>query len=89
MCREFGVSGRMFLGGVARAHLPPIAATLAVGWLIRLEEITNVVELAAAALALIATYLLTFAATGVRAYERRRLFSAGRGRAAKAFSRIF
>jgi O-antigen/teichoic acid export membrane protein len=89
MCREFGVSGRMFLGGVARAHLPPIAATLAVGWLIRLEEITNVVELAAAALALIATYLLTFAATGVRAYERRRLFSAGRGRAAKVFSRIF
>jgi O-antigen/teichoic acid export membrane protein len=88
ICREFGVRVTRFLSDVARAHLPPSAATLAVGWLIRRNDVESARALAAAAIALLATYLLTFAATGVRGHERKRLLAAGRGQAAKALSRI-
>jgi O-antigen/teichoic acid export membrane protein len=88
VCRAFGVKITSFLSEVARAHLLPIAATLALGWLLRRENLSDVGALVASAAALVATYLVTFAATGLRERERNRLLAAARGGAARAVSRI-
>jgi O-antigen/teichoic acid export membrane protein len=88
VCREFGVKFTSFLSEIARAHLLPIGATLALGLFLRRMGLADLATLVAAAAALVLTYLLTFAATGLREYERKRLLTAARGAATRSFSRI-
>jgi O-antigen/teichoic acid export membrane protein len=86
VCREFGLSITSFLKEVVGPHLLPVGATLAVGWLVRAKGISEAGALGGATVALVATYLFVFAATGLRAHERKRVVAAGLGGGAKALS---
>jgi len=75
LCRRFGVSVRSLLAAVARAHLPPAGAALAVGWLIRRDDLEGLGQVTGAGAAILATYLVAFVMTGLAADERRRLLA--------------
>jgi O-antigen/teichoic acid export membrane protein len=88
VCRSFGVPIREFVGSLVRAHVPPIAATLAVGWLIGRTDLLEIPALIAAGIALTVTYVATFVVTGLKADERRRLAAMGRRWGTSALARI-
>jgi O-antigen/teichoic acid export membrane protein len=75
LCRRFGVSVRSLLASIARAHLPAAGAALAVGWLIRRDDLEGLVQVTGAGAAILATYLVAFVLTGLAADERRRLLA--------------
>lgn len=71
MCRQFGVPIASYLGTIGRAHLLPAGLALAVGLVV--TRPSGVPALAGAALAIVATYLATFAFSGLDRDERRLL----------------
>jgi O-antigen/teichoic acid export membrane protein len=78
-CRTFGVSYFSLLGAVARAHIAPGVAALAVGWMITQAELPSLVLVLVGSVALFATYLGIFAFTGLERGERARVRAALRG----------
>jgi O-antigen/teichoic acid export membrane protein len=88
VCRSFEVPIREFVGSIMRAHVPPIAATLGVGWLIERTDLLQIPTLVAAGMALPLAYVATFVVTGLKADERRRLAAMGRHVGASALARI-
>lgn len=78
VCRSFRVPLTEFFAVVARAHVPPIGVTLLVGWVIERVDLASIPALVGAGVALVAVYVLTFVATGLRRDERKRLASAVR-----------
>jgi O-antigen/teichoic acid export membrane protein len=88
VCREFDVKITSFLSEIARGHLLPIVATLALGLFLRSRAPLDLPMLVAAAAALVVTYLVIFFATGLRAHERKWLVSAVGDGARKTWSWI-
>lgn len=75
VCRTFALPFASLLAPVARAHLPATGAALAVGWLIRRDDLEGLVQVTGAGAAILATYLVAFVLTGLAADERRRLLA--------------
>lgn len=69
MCRQFGVPIGTLSLALARAHVPALLLTGAVGWAISSADPTGVVVLAGA-LAIAATYVAVFWVTGLEPDER-------------------
>ena len=80
MARQFGLRVAALLASQLRAHLPPAAAALAVGVLLLRADPGSILAVSAAGAAVVASYLLVFAFTGLVAGERRRLLAPVRSR---------
>lgn len=70
ICRTLGMPLITFVGGLARAHLPPVAVALGVARLIGAGSAEGLVELLVAAAAIGGAYLVVFCLTGLRPDER-------------------
>lgn len=86
-CREFDISYVALLGTVIRAHGPPAAAALAVGWALQRADLPSIVLVLAGGTAMFCAYIGIFVFTGLRRAERARLRAAIR-RVGPALSRV-
>lgn len=73
ICRSLGMPVIAFVGSLARAHLPPVAAALGVALAIGASQAEGLVELLLAALAIGGAYLLVFFLSGLEPGERKQL----------------
>jgi hypothetical protein len=75
MCRYFGITTTRFLFTLLRAHLPPIATSLLVAWLVTRLPLSGLLPVAGAMAVVAGSYVAVFAATGLTGGERRELLS--------------
>jgi hypothetical protein len=80
MCRRLGLSLGSFLLPVVRAHLPGLAVSLGVGWLITRADLSGILPVLAGCAAIGLSYLMIFYMTGLTAQERAELTRRVRGR---------
>ena len=73
ICRSLGMPLLAFVGGLARAHLPPVAVALAVALAVGAGEAEGLVELLLSALAIGGAYFLVFFLSGLEPRERTEL----------------
>jgi O-antigen/teichoic acid export membrane protein len=69
-CRHFGVSPLFLLRSLARAHALPVAAGLGVGWLVLRGDPEGIASVLAAGTAVVGSYIVVFAFTGLERGER-------------------
>jgi O-antigen/teichoic acid export membrane protein len=74
-CREFGLNPLTLLATVIRAHGPPAAAALAVGWVIRGTDLPDAITILLGGAAMFGAYGSIFLVTGLEPAERGRLRS--------------
>ena len=70
ICRQFEIRLWDFARPLLAAHAPPVAAALAVGWLVTRSDPTGVLAIIGAAVAIVAVYLAVFAFSGLDRQER-------------------
>ncbi|HVV52165.1 MAG TPA: oligosaccharide flippase family protein [Polyangia bacterium] len=84
VCRRLGVGVAALVATILRAHLLPVAASLAVGLALQSFARGGVPQLGAAGLAVVGLYAGLFAFTGLSSDERRRLRQLGAQRLRRA-----
>lgn len=73
VCRELDLPLRGFVMTVARDHLPAVATSLLVGWVLSRAGVSGLVPVTLAGAAITGTYLLTLVFSALSTDERRRL----------------
>ena len=73
ICRRLGIALSTFVVALARAHVPPAIAAVAIASAIGTGDLEGPVSLMLAAAAIGGVYLIVFAITGVQSDERRAL----------------